>query len=128
MQRRQVHDVRVVDVAALVAHDGAELLVRVVIDEGRMHEDERLLLGPEGPRVHLRMIDDVDLLQIDAELLRALLHEALDAGELPLRDADGVAERPRQTCFHSRIVLATASWMGRADSTAARVWRSSTNE
>ena len=49
VQRRQVDDVRVVDVPALVADDGAQLLVGVVIDERRVDDDERLVVRAEVP-------------------------------------------------------------------------------
>ena len=92
MERRQVDDVRVVDVAALVADDEPQLLVRVVIDERRVDDDERLLVRAVRAGVQHRAARDVDLRRGDPERLRALLGDAVDAAELALRDLHGVAE------------------------------------
>ena len=51
MERRQVHDVAVVDVAALVADDAEQLLVGEVIDERRVDDDERVVVRAERHRV-----------------------------------------------------------------------------
>src|SRR5205814_2383448 len=85
-------DVRVVNVSALVPDDSAKLLVGIVIDERRVDEDERLFLGAKRASIQRRLVDDVDLRDVDAELLAALLRQGLDARELSLGDANGMAE------------------------------------
>ena len=61
VERRQVGDVRVVDVPALVADDREELLVGVVIDERRVHHDERVVVRAERAGVEDGAVDDEDL-------------------------------------------------------------------
>ena len=92
VERRQVDHVRVVNVAALVANHGEELLVGVVIDQRGVDHDERLLVGAVGGGVHDRAVDDVDLRRRDVQRLRALHDQRVDARELPIGDADRVAE------------------------------------
>jgi len=81
-----------VDVAALVADDGLELLVLHVIDERRVNEDEGVVVGAVGARVQDGAVDDVDGGHGDAEGLGALDDEAVDARELARSDLDRLAK------------------------------------
>ena len=93
VERGQVDDVRVVDVAALVTDDEAELLVGVLIHERGVDDDERLLVRAVRSGVHDRAARDVDLRRGDAEGARALLGDGVDARELAIRHLHRVAEQ-----------------------------------
>ena len=78
--------------AALVPDDREELLVGVMVDEGRVDHDEGLVVRPVGGRVEARVRDDVDLGRRDVQRVGATLRDALDAWELPIGDAHSAAE------------------------------------
>jgi hypothetical protein len=92
VERRQVDDVRVVDVPALVPEHGQELLVRVVVDERRVNHDERLFVRSVCRGVEARVVDDVDDRRRDVQGVGALLDEGLDPRKLPVADLHRVSE------------------------------------
>ncbi len=92
VERREIGDVRVVNVTALVPDDGEELFVRIVIDERRVHDDERVVVGPEGGGIERGVIDDENLGRRDSQDSRGRLGDPMDAWELTLADFDGIAE------------------------------------
>ena len=78
---------------ALVADDGEELLVRVVIDERRVDHDERLVVRAVGRGVQRRVVDDVDRGRARcASVVGALLGDLVDARELAVAHLHRVAE------------------------------------
>src|SRR4051794_31233699 len=77
----------------LMTEDGAELFVRVVIDERRVDEDERLLVGAERARIQMGAVDDVDLGRLNPELFRTLPRDPLNPRELAVGDPNGATEQ-----------------------------------
>jgi hypothetical protein len=92
VKRREVRDVRVVDVAALVADDGEELLVRVLVDQRGVDHHEGVFVRSQRSGVIRRIVDDKYLRHRDLEGVRRSPGDPVNFRKLSLAHLDGMAQ------------------------------------
>jgi hypothetical protein len=73
-----------------MADDGEQLLVGVLIDERRVHHDERVVVRPERPGVEDGAVDDEHLRHRDLQRVAGRLGDPVDPRELTIADLHGV--------------------------------------